>query len=257
MYLHLRSDQKEFPLNIFDGIETLFIIAGMGGRTGTRFVEQAALDAIRVGVKEIIVVATLPFNFEGDNRTARSVSCIKRLEEIANIGLFVFENDELVDKCGGDVDFFKAFGSSNKEIMKVVEDVINKQTSTLPQTEIKSPKLEDIPHNLYVFSTADRFKYEIRDKIKGYLTNVSGIEIYLFKCEDVINTDFIYKTLALQFKGPINIKTIDKVLSPPTINCHDVIIDAIAKDPDLQPLKGGFRALETFITGSKARICRY
>lgn len=253
MYLHLRPDQKEFPINIFNGIESLIIIAGMGGGTGTRFVEQAALDAIRLGVKEITVVVTLPFNFEGDNRAARSVSCIERLKYIANISLIVFKNENLFDKYRN-LDFFAAFNSADKDVMKVVEDVFSKQTSTLANKGMLSRVSEDIPKTMYVFSTADRFKYEIRDKIQMYFTNISRIEIYLFMCEEVSNPELMGKALTLQLKVPIKIETINKVLNPPAINCHDVIIDAIANDTDLQPLKGGFLALEEFISKSDAVI---
>lgn len=107
---------------------------------------------------------------------------------------------------------------------------------------------------MFVFSTADRFQSVVRDKFKEYLTNITKIETYLLKCEEFHSSDFLSRALALQLKVPVKIETKVNELHPPVITCHDVIVDAIAQDPDLQPLKGGFDCLERLISRSEALV---
>ena len=121
---------------------------------------------------------------------------------------------------------------------------------------MNTSELENIPKNLFVFSTVDRFQSVVRNKLKEYLTNITKIEIYLLKCEEFHGSDFLSRALVLLLKIPVKIETIVNELHPPVITCHDVIVDAIANDPDLQPLKGGFDCLERLISRSEALVHR-
>lgn len=62
------------------------------------------------------------------------------------------------------------------------------------------------------------------------------------------------RALALELHTTVNIVAIGHEFTPPEINKHDVIIDAIAEDPNLQPLRGGYKVLERFISGQEALI---
>lgn len=91
----LDADISEFPAETFEGIEKLVIVAGLGGKTGTTFAEVAAKCASEHGVEEVVVVATLPFVFEGEKRLERSVAAVKRIQGIPGVHVFCLNNDEL------------------------------------------------------------------------------------------------------------------------------------------------------------------
>lgn len=252
-FLLLNSYINEFPAETFVGIEKLIIVAGLGGKTGTIFAELAAKCAREHGVEEVIVITTLPFSFEGEKRLERSVAAAKRLQSISGVPIFCLNNDEL-GKKNPDYDFFTVFKAADMEILKVLENAIE-NSDTIPVCELPQSRRSDIaPQKMYVFSTMLRFNSKVRDKLKGLLTDVSAIEIYLFNCREETNTTFMSRALALELHTIVNVVAISNVFTPPEINKQDVIIDAIAEDPNLQPLKGGFKCLERFISEQEALI---
>lgn len=161
----LDSEQDEFPEDVFDGIEKLFIIAGLGGKTGTNYAELAASSARQHGVEEITVIAILPFNFEGEKRRERSLSAAKRIQSIHGVSLVCIDNEE-IDKKYPNLNFLAAFGAAGKEIMKVLENAIE-NVDTIPACELPQLEKDKIAHSkMYAFSTVHRFISEVRAKIK-------------------------------------------------------------------------------------------
>lgn len=69
----LNYDNEVFPTEIFHGIEELVIVAGLGGKTATKFTELAAATAKDTGVQAINVVATIPFHFEGHDKISYAI----------------------------------------------------------------------------------------------------------------------------------------------------------------------------------------
>ncbi|MBD5324815.1 MAG: hypothetical protein HDS02_08355 [Bacteroides sp.] len=130
----LDYDLDEFPEDVFEGIEKLVVVAGLGGRTGTKYPELAVISARQHGVKEIAVIATLPFNFEGEKRRERSVSAAKRIQSIHGVRLFCLDNEELSKRYGHD-NIINLIVDANKEIMKVLENAIE-NFYTIPVYEL-------------------------------------------------------------------------------------------------------------------------
>lgn len=94
----LDSGRDDFPEDVFDGIEKLFIIARLGGKTGTKYAELAANSARKHGVEGIVVIATLPFSFEGEKRRERSLSAAKRIQSIHGVSLVCIDNEDDEDE---------------------------------------------------------------------------------------------------------------------------------------------------------------
>ncbi len=249
----LDAEKYELPGGIFDEIEKLVIIAGLGGKTGTKFTELAVKSAKESGVKIVVAITTLPFAFEGGKRLDRSVSAAKRIMDIPDVNTFCLNNDEL-HKRYPDLNFLNAFNAADKEILYVLEKAIE-NIDSIPHCELHVTKpTEVVPKRMYIFSTARRFKSEVRERIKGFLPEVSGIEIYLFNAEEDYNATFMSRALALELHIPVNIMVFSDSLMPPNVNKQYVIIDAIVEDPGLLPLRGGFKALEKFISSQHATI---
>lgn len=115
----LDSCCDSFPVNIIKDAAKLIIVVGLGGQTGTKFVELAAIAAKDYGIDNVIVVATIPFIFEGDNRIQYAVSAAQRLSTIEGLKLSVFNNEELMTKYS-DLNFFNAFETVDKEFVDII-----------------------------------------------------------------------------------------------------------------------------------------
>lgn len=250
----LDEEKDEFHNANFEAIDELIIVTGLGGKTGSKFTELAAVSAKKAGVEKIIIIATLPFLFEGENRRERSFSVAKRLQELPGISLLCFDNEKIREKYP-DIGFFNAFDTIDKEIMGLIEQVI--ENPAIPSSKIlASSNPENIPAEakLYVFSTYSRFKSEIREKLEVLKSDVSSIELYLLNCAKDIDPTFMSRALVLQYHSHVNIIIVGDSFMPPEIKEQDIIVDATTLDSELQPLRGGYKSLEQYISKQRATI---
>lgn len=118
----LDTCSDSFPADVFKDAAKLIIVVGLGGHTGTKFVELAAIAAKEAGVDEINVVVTIPFIFEGDNRLQYAVSATQRLSTITGLQLSVFNNEELMMKYP-DLNFFNAFEAADNEMRDIISEL--------------------------------------------------------------------------------------------------------------------------------------
>jgi cell division protein FtsZ len=105
----------------------VFLIVGLGGGTGSGGAPIVAHIAKQQG-SLVVVVATLPFAFEGKRRMQQATRALESLEQIADI-VICYENDRM----GGSVDpragIHEAFAAANQTISQSVRafcDVINR-----------------------------------------------------------------------------------------------------------------------------------
>ena len=119
----LNTDKDGVPGKIFNRIEKLVIVAGLGGKTGTKYAELTAKSAIDAGIASVNVIATLPFVFEGDNRINLATSAARRITDVNGVKVTIFNNEELLAKYP-DLNLFNAFDAVDKEIMQIVEDIM-------------------------------------------------------------------------------------------------------------------------------------
>ena len=119
----LNTDKDGFSGGIFDGIEKLVIVAGLGGKTGTKYAELAAKSAIDAGIASVNVIATLPFVFEGNNRINLASSSAQKLTDINGVNITILNNEELLAKYP-DLNLFNAFEAADKEAMQIIEDFL-------------------------------------------------------------------------------------------------------------------------------------
>jgi cell division protein FtsZ len=89
------------------GEDVVFVMAGMGGGTGTGAAPVVAALARQAGALTVAVV-TSPFSFEGARRRRQAEDGIARLCETADT-VIVLSNDRLLDACDARVTFTRAF----------------------------------------------------------------------------------------------------------------------------------------------------
>lgn len=101
----------------------VFICAGLGGGTGSGaapFVAQIARESGSL----VIVLATLPFSFEGKRRASQADDALVRLNQLAN-AVICFENDRMGDMVAPNAGIHQAFAVADITISQSVRSIMN------------------------------------------------------------------------------------------------------------------------------------
>ncbi|MFM2153343.1 MAG: hypothetical protein RL199_1778 [Pseudomonadota bacterium] len=103
------------------GVDLVFVTAGMGGGTGTGAAPVVAEIARRSGALTVGVV-TRPFKFEGGKRGKQADAGLDRL--LASVdSLIVVSNERLLEVCGEDVSMLDAFEKADRVLFDAVQGV--------------------------------------------------------------------------------------------------------------------------------------
>jgi cell division protein FtsZ len=108
------------------GHDIAFVIAGMGGGTGTGMAPVVARTATELHCLTF-VIAINPFTFERE-RTEKAQEGVRRLREITPNAI-VLENDLLL-KVAENLPLHKAFEIIDRNVMKLIESFCSKVTQT-------------------------------------------------------------------------------------------------------------------------------
>ena len=109
--------EYENPYEVMKGVEKLYLLAGMGGKTGSEYVKIIAEGAKDAGVQEVSAIVTTPFYFEGEGKILKAKEAIENLDGIETT---VLHNDDLLEKYV-DINFTTAFNYADMSTMKVIE----------------------------------------------------------------------------------------------------------------------------------------
>ena len=103
-----------------EGTDTLYIVAGMGGRTGTQAAPEMARIARSIGILTVAVV-TMPFDFEVGRKRYAGAGVV---ELKANVdSLIVISNDRLMEILGEDVTQEEVF-TYGYDLVKTAIDIV-------------------------------------------------------------------------------------------------------------------------------------
>ncbi len=118
---HSAQDDRKTIQQLLEGIDLLFITAGMGGGTGTGAAPVIAEVAREMGVLTVAVV-TKPFSFEGGKRSSVAESGLKDLA--ANVdSLITIPNNKLLSVLGKSLSLLDAFKAANEVLNGAVEGI--------------------------------------------------------------------------------------------------------------------------------------
>ncbi|MEX2513198.1 MAG: hypothetical protein WD398_09850 [Cyclobacteriaceae bacterium] len=84
--LNIPQDVKE----LFDPNDQYFLLAGLGGYTGTYMVETLTPWLLKQD-KKFVVICTLPFAFEGESRNSFASQVVKKFRHLLNFKYFDLE----------------------------------------------------------------------------------------------------------------------------------------------------------------------
>ncbi len=118
--------------NVLEPYDLVFIVAGMGGGTGTGTAPVVAEIAQSMG-KVAFPIAIHPFSFEG-SRIAKAKEGIARLKRVTD-GTLILSNDKLLDSNGGEC-LNAVFDRMQSNILSIVRECSDSCHRTLSTVEI-------------------------------------------------------------------------------------------------------------------------
>lgn len=116
-YQTISLKDSENPYDVVKGVEKLYLLAGMGGKTGSEYVKTIAEGAKDAGVQEVSAIVTMPFYFEGEPKIAKAKEAI---ESLNGVKTKVLHNDDLLEKYA-DINFATAFNYADMAALKAIE----------------------------------------------------------------------------------------------------------------------------------------
>jgi cell division protein FtsZ len=115
------AESRDRIIAALDGADMIFIVAGMGGGTGT-WASPVIAGAARETGATVVAVVTLPFSFEGRKRLANAAEGIAKLKEQAD-AVVVIPSDKLPSVSGEQADPAKAFELAGNVLRQAVHGV--------------------------------------------------------------------------------------------------------------------------------------
>jgi cell division protein FtsZ len=122
------EESKNAIQKLFEGVDAVFLTAGMGGGTGTGAIPVVAEAARSAGVLTVAVV-TMPFRWEGARKTRTADQGIQALLEQVDT-LFVIPNDNLKKVTDQKVSLANAFSVSDEVLIRAVGGIADLLRST-------------------------------------------------------------------------------------------------------------------------------
>jgi cell division protein FtsZ len=103
---------------IFQGVDLIFVVAGMGGGTGTGAAPVLASLAKQSGALVVGVAAT-PFDCEGIQRCNQAIGGLRDLKQVAD-AVFHFPNQDVIVMEGADIALNQALDIANRHLCEAV-----------------------------------------------------------------------------------------------------------------------------------------
>ena len=115
------EESREEIIDLLNGVDMVFITAGMGGGTGTGAAPVIATIAKEAGILTTAIV-TRPFSFEGLARAEKAEAGIARLAQSVD-ALICISNDKLLKVAPTDTPITKAFEIADEVLRQGVEGI--------------------------------------------------------------------------------------------------------------------------------------
>nr|VVV06360.1 Cell division protein FtsZ [Aliivibrio wodanis] len=116
-FITLDHDAKNAVVEAFSNFETVHIIAGLGGKTGST-IEQVSSLLKRHGVN-VIPLIILPFKFEGQARLTKAEQIKQRLMSQYSV-VYCFDNESILATLGKGRSLLDGFKACNDEIITAI-----------------------------------------------------------------------------------------------------------------------------------------
>jgi len=115
------SESQEEIRKALEGAGLIFLCAGLGGGTGSGAAPLIASMAKENGAL-VVVIATMPFTFEGRRRSAQAAEALASLQASAD-AVICFENDVMGEAVSPKAGIHQAFAAADETISQCVRAV--------------------------------------------------------------------------------------------------------------------------------------
>ena len=161
--------QENEILSSLDGKKTVFIMAGLGGGTGSGVAPYVAQLAKRQGAF-VIGLVTLPFRFEGARRMLAALNSIEEMKAVAD-AVVIASNDELFKLSPPNSKISERFKLLDAALLEVIHAVLPLDHATvcriLNQKEQEGVSSSETPENqLRKAISSPLFTTQLPDKKK-------------------------------------------------------------------------------------------
>jgi cell division protein FtsZ len=112
---------------LLEGVPLVFLVAGLGGGTGSGAVPVAARIAREAGAM-VVAFVTVPFAFEGRRRCDQAAAALERMEAYCD-AVVCFENDRMGEIVPARAGVHEAFAATDRVIsqaIRVVGDIVRR-----------------------------------------------------------------------------------------------------------------------------------
>ena len=101
-----------FPIKkLCEGVDVVFVVAGLGGRTGTEFAPLVA-KAVKEAGLVVLALVTLPFDCEGNSRQEKACAALEALKAVAD-GVVCLPNQKVCKLIAENTSLLDTFKVSN------------------------------------------------------------------------------------------------------------------------------------------------
>ncbi len=115
------EESKDSLKKMLEGVDLLFITAGMGGGTGTGAAPVLASLSREMGILTVAIV-TKPFGFEGSKRMNNAMKGIEKLKEYVD-ALLIVPNDKLMQVLPKNTPIVQAFKEADEVLRKGIQGI--------------------------------------------------------------------------------------------------------------------------------------
>ena len=116
-YQTLALKEAEIPCDIMKGVEKLYIVAGLGGNTGSDYIAEVANFAKNVGINNVSAIVPTPCYCEGEKKAAKAKEAI---ESLNGVKFKAINNNDLFEKYA-DINFATAFYYADLSALQALE----------------------------------------------------------------------------------------------------------------------------------------
>ena len=112
---------NDLPEDFFKDVETVYVLAGLGGHTGTVWTPVIAQFVKFRNVKSVSSIVTTPFDFEGEKLMAHALDGLTKIKDL-NLDLVIALNNEKLAKQYANINFSNAFNYADKAVLAAIEE---------------------------------------------------------------------------------------------------------------------------------------
>lgn len=104
------------------GLEMVVLLVGLGGHTGGEAAKVFAQEAVKLQIP-VVVLATMPFEFEGPQRQAAAAKSLQELKAVVN-SVVVIPNELLFSQLAMDTNVRAAFEQADNWLTEVAVNIL-------------------------------------------------------------------------------------------------------------------------------------